>query len=72
MINQVIDVQDVAPIVRRIREVSKKILSIKVRYLGTLPYLEAVKRSTLDLVPEVARNSRGTLAQRIAAMSKEF
>jgi flagellar biosynthesis protein FlhG len=72
VINQVIDVQDVAPIVRRIQEVSRKILSIRVRYLGTLPFLEAVKKSTIDLVPEVARNARGTLAQRIATMSKEF
>jgi hypothetical protein len=31
-----------------------------------------VKRSTLNLVPEVARNSRGHLAQRMAAMSKEL
>ena len=72
VVNQVIDVQDVAPIVRRIREVSRKMLAIRVRYLGTLPYLEAVKRSTLDLVPEVARNSRGALAQRMAGMSKEL
>lgn len=72
VVNQVLDVLDVAPIVRRIQDVSRKMLAIKVRYLGTLPYLDAVKRSTLDLVPEVARNSRGPLAQRMAAMSKEL
>jgi len=72
VINQVIDVQDVAPIVRRIQEVSRKMLAIRVRYLGILPYLEGVKRSTLELVPEVARNSRGAMAQRMAAMSKEL
>ena len=72
VVNQVIDVQDVTPIVRRIQDVSRKMLSIRVRYLGTLPYLEAVRRSTLELVPEVARNSRGALAQRMAAMSKEL
>lgn len=72
VVNQVIDVQDVAPIVKRIQDVSKKMLAIKVRYLGTLPYLEEVKRSTLNLVPEVARNSQGALAQRMAVMSKEF
>ncbi|MDD5642536.1 MAG: AAA family ATPase, partial [Syntrophales bacterium] len=53
VVNQVIDVQDVAPIVRRIQEVSRKMLAIRVRYLGILPYLETVKRSTLELVPEV-------------------
>lgn len=72
VVNQVIDVQDVAPIVKRIQDVSKKMLAIRVRYLGTLPYLEEVKRSTLNLVPEVARNSRGPLAQRMAVMSKEL
>ncbi|MFZ5450410.1 MAG: AAA family ATPase [Thermodesulfobacteriota bacterium] len=72
VVNQVIDIQDVAPIVRRIQEVSRKMLAIRVRYLGTLPYLETVKRSTQDLVPEVARNARGALAQRMAAMSKEL
>jgi flagellar biosynthesis protein FlhG len=72
VVNQVIDVQDVAPIVKRIQDVSRKMLAIRVRYLGTLPYLEGVKRSTLELVPEVARNSRGAMAQRMAVMSKEL
>jgi len=72
VINQVIDVQDVAPIVKRIQDVSRKMLAIRVRYLGILPYLEGVKRSTLELVPEVARNAKGTMAQRMAAMSKEL
>jgi len=72
IINQAIDLQDVPPIVKRIQDVSSKVLAIKVRYLGTLPYLEEIRRSTLDLVPEVARNSWGVLAQRMAAMSKEL
>jgi flagellar biosynthesis protein FlhG len=72
VVNQVTDVQDVAPIVKRIQDVSRKMLAIRVRYLGILPYLEAVKKSTLDLVPEVARNSRGVLAQRMAAMIREL
>lgn len=72
VINQVLDVQDVAPIVKRIQDVARKMLGIRVRYLGVLPYLEAVKRSTLELVPEVARNSRGVMAQRMAAMVKEL
>lgn len=72
VVNQVLDMQDVVPIVRRIQEVSRKMLAIRVRCLGTLPYLDTVKRSTLDLVPEVARDARGALAQRMAAMSKEL
>jgi len=70
IVNKVTDLEDVAPIVRRIQDVSKKMLAIRVRYLGTLPHLEEVRRSTLDLVPEVARNSRGHLAQRMAALSR--
>ncbi len=72
VVNKVTGVQDVAPIVKRIQDVSRKMLAIRVRYLGPLPYLEAVKKSTLELVPEVARNSRGMLAQRMAALSKEL
>ena len=72
VVNQVIDVQDVPPIIRRIHDVARKVLAIKVRYLGSLPFMETVKRSTMNLVPEVARNSRGHLAQRMAAMSKEL
>jgi flagellar biosynthesis protein FlhG len=72
VVNKVTDVEDVAPIVRRIQDVSRKMLAIRVRYLGTLPFLEEVKQSTLNLVPEVARNSRGLLAQRMAALSREL
>jgi len=72
VVNQVANVAEVAPIVKRIQEVCRKMLTIQVRYLGTLPYLEEVKKSTLELVPEVARNSRGTLARGIAALSKKL
>jgi flagellar biosynthesis protein FlhG len=72
VVNKVTDVEDVEPIVRRIQDVSRKILAIRVRYLGTLPYLAEVKKSTLELVPEVARNSRGPLAQRMAAMIRKM
>jgi flagellar biosynthesis protein FlhG len=72
VVNKVTDVADVAPIVKRIQNVTKKMLAIRVRYLGTLPYLEEVKKSSLDLVPEVARNSRGALAQRMAALIKQL
>ncbi len=72
VVNKVSDLQDVGPIVQRIKDVTRKMLGIRVRCLGALPYLEEVKKSTLDLVPEVARNSRGLLAQRLAAMSREL
>jgi MinD-like ATPase involved in chromosome partitioning or flagellar assembly len=72
VVNQVTDGAEVSPIVKRIQDVCRKMLTIQVRFLGTLPYLEEVKKSTLELVPEVARNSRGLLARRLAAMSKEL
>jgi len=72
LINQVRDVSEVGPIVTRIKEVSRKMLGIKVRYVGAIPYLEEVKRSTKDLMPEVARNSQGVLAQRMAALTREL
>lgn len=72
VVNKVADIGEVEPIVRRIQDVSKKMLGIKVRCLGTLPYLEDVKKSTLELVPEVARNSWGPLAQKMAAITKDL
>ncbi|MHB8068287.1 MAG: nucleotide-binding protein [Desulfobaccales bacterium] len=72
VVNKVDDIGEVEPIVRRIQDVSRRMLGIRVRYLGTLPYLDEVKKSTLELVPEVARNSRGPLAQRMAAISKDL
>jgi hypothetical protein len=68
VVNQVTDREEVAPIVRRIQDVSRRMLGIRIRYLGALPYLEEVKQSALELVPAVARNSRGILARRMAAM----
>jgi flagellar biosynthesis protein FlhG len=72
VVNKVTDVEDVAPIVKRIQDVSRKMLAINIRYLGPLPYLDEVKRSSLELVPEVARNTRGILARRMASMIREM
>jgi flagellar biosynthesis protein FlhG len=72
VINKVGDVAEVGPIVTRIKDVSRKMLGIKVRYVGTIPYLEEVQRSTNDLIPEVARNSQGFLAQRMAALIRDL
>ncbi|MFC1869216.1 AAA family ATPase [Thermodesulfobacteriota bacterium] len=48
-------------IVKRIQSVSKKSLSIDVRYLGSIPYLREIELSTRDLVPIVTKNPQGIL-----------
>ena len=72
IINKVKDVTEVGPIVTRIKDVSRKMLGIKVKYVGTIPYLEEVEKSTRELLPEVARHSRGALAQRMAVLTKDL
>ncbi len=48
-------------IVKRIQDVSKKNLSIDVRYLGSIPYLKEIELSARDLVPIVAKYPQGIL-----------
>ena len=49
--------------VKRIQEVSKKILSIKVGYLGSIPYLPEIEFSARNLVPIMARHPNDNLAK---------
>ncbi len=72
VVNKVENTAQVAPIVRRIQEVAGRILSIQVNYMGTIPSLNEIRKSTRELMPAVARNGRGLLAQKIAQMARLF
>jgi len=65
ILNRVTPNSNVTQIVERIQEVSRKMLSIDVRYLGSLPYQSEIELSARDLVPIVARYPKGDLAKKI-------
>jgi hypothetical protein len=59
----VADDSNVTELVYRIQEVSGRMLSTHVKYLGSLPYQSEVKTSARELVPVVARCPRGILSE---------
>ena len=42
-------------VAQRITEVSRKMLSVQVEYLGAFPYQDEIKRSARELVPAVVK-----------------
>lgn len=65
IVNRVTHNSNAIQIVERIQEVSRRMLSIDVRYLGSLPYQSEIESSARDLVPIVARYPKGDLAKKI-------
>jgi flagellar biosynthesis protein FlhG len=65
VVNMIADDSNVMEVVNRIQEVSRKMLSIQVGYLGGLPDQPEVKNSAKDLVPVVARYPNGILSQEL-------
>ena len=66
LMNRVRQKSNAIEVVKRIREVSEKMLSIKVEYLGNLPYQSEIEHSARDLVPVVSRYPEGDLAKNIS------
>jgi len=59
-------------VISRIQEVSQKVLSLQVGYLGSIPYRPEVQRSTRDLLPVVAETPKGIFAECIRKMMTRF
>ena len=59
-------------IVKRIQDVSERVLSLKVNHIGTIGYHEEVEASARELYPAVARNPRGDFALEIARVTDRF
>jgi len=66
VVNKVRPEDKVTPVVHRIMEVAAKMLGIRVRFLGALPYSEDIHQSLQTLVPWVAQNPQGPLAHKLA------
>jgi flagellar biosynthesis protein FlhG len=63
ILNRVSPSQDPEAIVNTVRNVSEKMLSLNVDYLGSIPYSPELERSAMELVPLVAKYPDGELAQ---------
>ncbi len=63
VLNMVSDFTAAEQMAERFLKVSKRMLSLKLNYLGGIPYKEDIKQCTLDLVPHVVRHPKGTLCE---------
>jgi flagellar biosynthesis protein FlhG len=72
ILNRVTHNSNVTQVVERIQEVSRKMLSIRIGYLGSLPYQSEIESSAMDLVPIVARYPEGDLAKKISVIIEKL
>ena len=72
ILNRVTHNSNVTQVVERIQEVSRRILSIDVKYLGSFPYQQEIEFSAMDLVPIVARYPEGDLAKKMSVIIEKL
>jgi flagellar biosynthesis protein FlhG len=72
VVNRVPKNFNISQIVRRIQEVSSKMLSIKVKYLGNIPYQQEIELSTRSLVPIVTSSTNSDLARKMSHIVENF
>jgi flagellar biosynthesis protein FlhG len=63
LVNRVTDSCNVNEVVERITVVSKKMLSVKVDYIGGIPYQQEIESSVRELVPVIAKHPHGLMAK---------
>ena len=63
VINRVTDSCNVHDVVERIKTVSKKMLSIHVDHIGTLPHQQEIEASARELIPVIAKYPQGIIAR---------
>ena len=68
VVNMVESDSDAVAVVKRIQDVARKMLSIHVEHLATLPYQSEIKWSARDLVPVVAKAPEGYLSTIMAQL----
>ncbi|MBW1715971.1 MAG: AAA family ATPase [Deltaproteobacteria bacterium] len=72
IVNRITHNSNASQVVKRIQEVSRKMLSIRVGYLGGLPYKPEIECSARDLIPIVARYPRGEVAKEMNQMMEKL
>ncbi|MDY6790229.1 MAG: AAA family ATPase [Thermodesulfobacteriota bacterium] len=65
VVNMISPNDHVAEVVNRIQDVSQKMLTVAVDYLGSIDYQPDIKKSAQDLVPVISRDPKGNLAESI-------
>ncbi|MGD9211816.1 MAG: AAA family ATPase [Desulfobacteraceae bacterium] len=62
VINMASSIEDSEQLAQRLKNVSLRMLSMDLNYLGSIMLNEEIKQCTLDLIPHVARYPKGILA----------
>jgi len=63
VVNMISDNDNVSEVVNRVQDVSQRMLTVAVDYLGSIDYQSDIKRSAQDLVPAVSRDPEGKLSE---------
>jgi flagellar biosynthesis protein FlhG len=72
IINMVDEDSNAAKMAQRIQDVSRKMLSIQVGYLGSVPFQPEIELSSKDLVPVVVRYPDGILTEKMTHMIEKI
>lgn len=72
VLNRVTDQCNVNEVVERIKLISKKMLSVNVKYLGSIPYQQEIEFSVRELIPVVAKYPQGVLARKSLLFMNKF
>jgi len=72
IVNRITSNSNVIKIVERIQKVSRRMLSIDVKYLGSLPYQSEIESSAMDLVPIAARHPEGILVKKMSGITDKL
>ena len=63
VVNMISENDNVSEVVKRVQDVSQRMLTVAVDYLGSIDYQSDIKRSAQDLVPVISRDPEGNLSE---------
>ena len=63
VVNMISENDNVSEVVNRVQDVSQRMLTVAVDYLGSIDYQSDIKRSAQDLVPVISRDPEGKLSE---------
>jgi flagellar biosynthesis protein FlhG len=63
VVNMISENDNVSEVVNRVQDVSQKMLTVAVDYLGSIDYQSDIKRSAKDLIPVISRDPKGNLSE---------
>lgn len=72
LVNRVSSQCDAPQVVKRLQDVSRKMLSIDLRYLGSLPQQAEIEASTRDLVPMMTSHPHSMFAQTMQVLTNSL